>query len=87
MSKGADESLKKDGPKVPTKPVSPEGGVASTLWTGSKTHGGGATALDKEGSGPPEGVRVGDIVVKLGACKERGFRNEVQKTGEGLKPS
>ncbi|MCI84636.1 hypothetical protein A2U01_0105914, partial [Trifolium medium] len=26
LSKGADESLKKDGPKVPTKPVSPEGG-------------------------------------------------------------
>ncbi|MCI65324.1 hypothetical protein A2U01_0086582, partial [Trifolium medium] len=63
------------------------GGVASTLWTRSKTQGGGLTAPDKEGPGPPEGVRVGDIVVKLGACTERGVRNEVQKTGEGLKPS
>ncbi|MCI38106.1 hypothetical protein A2U01_0059334, partial [Trifolium medium] len=39
-SKGADETLKKDGSKDPMKPVLPEGGVASTFLKGSKTHGG-----------------------------------------------
>ncbi|MCI66760.1 hypothetical protein A2U01_0088018, partial [Trifolium medium] len=50
-SKGADETLKKDGSKDPLPSVLPDCGVASTLAKGSKTHGGGGTAPDEEGSG------------------------------------
>ncbi|MCI72477.1 hypothetical protein A2U01_0093740, partial [Trifolium medium] len=52
---------------------------------GSKTKSGGVIVPDpeKEGPGPPEGVRVGDIVVKLGARQERVARKEGQKKGDG----
>ncbi|MCI36212.1 hypothetical protein A2U01_0057434, partial [Trifolium medium] len=84
-TKGADESLKKDGVKVPTKHASPKSGVESTLMTGSKTQGGCVIVPEKDGSGHPDGVRVGDIVVKLGARQERGARKDAQKTEDGLK--
>ncbi|MCI53130.1 hypothetical protein A2U01_0074376, partial [Trifolium medium] len=66
LTKGADESLKKDGHHVSPEYAAPKGGVDSSQTTGPKTKAGGAIVPKKEGHGLPEGVRVGDIVVKLG---------------------
>ncbi|MCI72173.1 hypothetical protein A2U01_0093436, partial [Trifolium medium] len=71
LTKGADESLKVDGNNVSPNNVAPTGGVASSQTTRLKTKAGGAIVSAKEGHGLSEGVRVGDIVVKLGARQDR----------------
>ncbi|MCI44167.1 sulfate transporter, partial [Trifolium medium] len=51
-----------------------------------QTHREGVSAprAEKESSAPSEGVRVGDIVVELGANKVRLAQNNVQKVGDVL---
>ncbi|MCI53560.1 hypothetical protein A2U01_0074807, partial [Trifolium medium] len=55
-----------------------------TKLTGSKTKSGGVNVSDteKEGLDHSEGLRVGDIVVKLGAQQEREVRKEGQEKGD-----
>ncbi|MCI65455.1 hypothetical protein A2U01_0086713, partial [Trifolium medium] len=59
--------------------AAPKGDVASSQTTRPKSKAGGAIVSAKEGHGLPEGVRVGDIVVTLGARQERVVRKEAQK--------
>ncbi|CAJ2673457.1 unnamed protein product [Trifolium pratense] len=73
LPKGAAEPLKKDDPKILTKPDLLGEGDVSTLRMEPKKQGGGHTHTDSD----KDGVRVGDIVVKLGARRERGDRKEV----------
>ncbi|MCI72945.1 hypothetical protein A2U01_0094209, partial [Trifolium medium] len=65
------------------------GDEAQTKLTGSKTKSGGGNASDteKEGLGHLEGLRVGDIVVNIGALQEREARKEGQKKGDEQFPS
>ncbi|GAU42656.1 hypothetical protein TSUD_398610 [Trifolium subterraneum] len=84
-SKGAIESQLKDGTNAPTKSEVPKGGVVNTVTMLPKKKGGSVTISAKEDSGPADGVRVGDIVVKVGACQKRSVRKEVQMTDGGLK--
>ncbi|MCI34976.1 hypothetical protein A2U01_0056197, partial [Trifolium medium] len=84
LTKGADESLKKDGNNVSPNNAAPKGNVASSQTTRPKTKAEGAIVSAKEGHGLPEGVCVGDIVVTLGAQQERVVRKEDQKNGDGL---
>ncbi|MCI68615.1 hypothetical protein A2U01_0089876, partial [Trifolium medium] len=79
LTKGADEPLKKDGNNVSPNNDAPTGGAASSQNTRPKTKAGGAIVSAKVGHGLPEGVRVGDIVVKLGARQERVVREEAKK--------
>ncbi|GAU40819.1 hypothetical protein TSUD_398030 [Trifolium subterraneum] len=73
LSKGAEIPLKKDSNQNPTRQAMLEDGDDRIISTGSKMKNGGDAHLDleKEGCGPLEGVRVGDIVIQLGTRQER----------------
>ncbi|MCH79964.1 DUF4283 domain protein, partial [Trifolium medium] len=71
--KGVDGSLQQDGRQNPTRCVETKGVVENNKKMGTTLKRGGDSAPNsgKVGPGTQEGVRVGDIVVKLGARQER----------------
>ncbi|MCI66822.1 hypothetical protein A2U01_0088080, partial [Trifolium medium] len=64
--------VKEDGNHKFAKPAMHKGDDDRNVTSGSKANNGDNVAADtgKGGPGTPEGVRVGDIVVKLGARQE-----------------
>jgi hypothetical protein len=75
--KGLDDPLKKDDIQIHSGQALLTGGDVLTKSTIPKT----VTA--KKGPGPSEGVRVGDIVVKLGARQEHVVQKKGQKNRDG----
>ncbi|XP_045798023.1 uncharacterized protein LOC123892263 [Trifolium pratense] len=84
--KEVDGTLEKVRPNGVTKHVPQAGGGASTSKPGLKKQSGEANGAVKEGSGPSDGVCVGDIVIKLGMGQQREVRKKAQKYGEDVKP-
>ncbi|GAU35629.1 hypothetical protein TSUD_30470, partial [Trifolium subterraneum] len=77
------DALTKDGAQTPKRHAMQAGGVVRTKSTRSKPHNGGDFDSEPEPSFL-DGVRVGDIVVKLGPRQELVACKEDQEKGEGL---
>ncbi|GAU47563.1 hypothetical protein TSUD_404100 [Trifolium subterraneum] len=88
MLKGADESLKKHDFQNYSRHAALTGGEVRTITTGSKMTRGGTLDLgpEKEGYGPTDGVRVGDIVIKLGPQQRHDNRKDGKNNGDVRKP-
>ncbi|PNX98197.1 putative sulfate transporter [Trifolium pratense] len=76
--KGVVKPMTKDGHKISPQIALPKDGTVGSSEP--------LSTLEKDGAGISDGVRVGEIVVKLGAKKERGAREEARKTRGGMKP-
>ncbi|XP_045831171.1 uncharacterized protein LOC123922499 [Trifolium pratense] len=81
LNKGVDVGVSNDGKHNSMTPVVPTYREESTKDPGKKTHHNGVNvpSVVKDGSEPTEGVRVGDIVVKLGVQKEKLSHKQSQK--------
>jgi hypothetical protein len=80
MVKGVEEvPLKHDGNSASVRQaVIATGGVVPSI----KRGGAGDLDPEKEGTGPPKGVQVGDIVIQLGDCQKHVASIEGQKSRE-----
>ncbi|MCH90475.1 sulfate transporter, partial [Trifolium medium] len=87
LAKGGDDSPKKDEKQSSTRHAVPKGDGVNTKLPGTKTKSGNVIVLnpEKDGLGPEEGVRVGDIVVKLGARQKQVAHKEAQNKEDVLK--
>ncbi|MCI24963.1 RNA recognition motif, partial [Trifolium medium] len=80
LMKEGEGLVKNDGDNSSVRPAMLQGDDDRNVTTVTKAKKGDDTGVDsvKGGSSSPEDVRVGDIVVKLGACKEPVVRTKVQ---------
>ncbi|PNX71513.1 putative sulfate transporter, partial [Trifolium pratense] len=76
--KGVVQPTTKDGLLVSPQPTLPNVGEVVPSEP--------VSILEKDGVGISNGVRVGEIVVRLGDSQERGARETVRKTRGGMKP-